>query len=185
MRYSPSPVRHRSLFLTFKSNIFRFLLHVMEDEFDLRLYNSYSEWIIFPDRETSTLAFQIQPWYYQFVILSLVFLVIYMEVWMRGDVWSLFMLTRSPPCSSTCPVRGEKTYSAMEYNFSILAHTKGCQIQCHITISFERERETKCAFVIQDNKTQQSSDGISNMRKTEWMHIHNALLQSALLNQTA
>lgn len=37
----------------------------------------------------------------------------------------------------------------------------------------------------EDNKMQQSSDGISNMRKTEWLHIHNALLQSALLNQTA
>ena len=32
---------------------------------------------------------------------------------------------------------------------------------------------------------QQSSDGISDMRKIEWLHIHNALLQSALLNQTA
>lgn len=32
---------------------------------------------------------------------------------------------------------------------------------------------------------QQSSDGISDMRKIEWLHVHNALLQSALLNQTA
>lgn len=27
----------------------------------------------------------------------------------------------------------------------------------------------------EDNKTQQSSDGNSNMRKTEWLHIRNAL----------
>lgn len=37
----------------------------------------------------------------------------------------------------------------------------------------------------EDNKMHRSSDGISNMRKTEWVHIHNAVLQSALLNQTA
>ncbi len=50
-------------------------------------------------------------------------------------------------------------------------------------------REKQTAMCIchseEDNKMQQSSDGIANMRKIEWLHIHNALLQSALLNQTA
>lgn len=49
----------------------------------------------------------------------------------------------------------------------------------------EKQTATCICHSEEDNKMQQSSDGIANMRKTEWLHIHNALLQSALLNQTA
>lgn len=84
--------------------------------------------------------------------------------------------------------RGKRMHNEIKNdNFSILAHSIDCQFQCCLTFSSHREMQT-AAWIFHpevDNKMQQSSDGTSNMRKTEWMHTHNALLQSALLNQTA